>query len=100
MQVLAELQSVPDIQENVFSRDNTNSIEGYFSIVKRKLKKNTSTVLDLFNAIDFTEAAALASCDPGRPFVPPELSRCIVHVISPSMFVTMSRQGIDEFWRC
>ena len=38
-QVLAELQSVPDIQEDVFSRDNTNSIEGYFSIIKRKLKR-------------------------------------------------------------
>ena len=45
-QFLTELQSIPDIQENVFSRDNTNSIEGYFSIIKRKLKKNTSTLVD------------------------------------------------------
>ena len=70
-QFLTELQSIPDIQENVFSRDNTNSIEGYFSIIKRKLKKNTSTLVDLFNAIDFTEASALANSDPARPPIPP-----------------------------
>ena len=77
-QTLVELQSVADVFEDVFSRDNTNSIEGYFGIIKRRLKKNTSTLLDLFNAVDFTEASALARSDPARPRVPPDLSRCIL----------------------
>ena len=47
-QILFELQNVPDIHEDVFSKDNTNSIEGYFSIIKSRLKKNTSTLVDNF----------------------------------------------------
>ena len=95
-QTLVELQSVADVFEDVFSRDNTNSIEGYFGIIKRRLKKNTSTVLDLFNAVDFTEASALARSDPARPRVPPDLARCILRVLSPSVFVTLSKRGVDE----
>ena len=96
-QTLVELQSVADVFEDVFSRDNTNSIEGYFGIIKRRLKKKTSTLLDLFNAVDFTEASALARSDPARPRVPPDLARCILRVLSPSAFVTLSKRGVDEF---
>ena len=68
--ILTEIQSVDDVYENVHSRDNTNTIEGYFSIIKRRVKKNSSSLLDLFEAINFTEATTLASRDPSIPSVP------------------------------
>ena len=37
--ILAEIQSVDDVYENVHSRDNTNTIEGFFSIIKRRVKR-------------------------------------------------------------
>ena len=93
--ILAEIQSVDDVYENVHSRDNTNTIEGFFSIIKRRVKKSTSTLLDLFEEINFTETTTLASCDTAIPSIPSTLKKCILLVLTPSVLATLSKKGVD-----
>ena len=54
-----------------------------------------STLLDLFEAINFTEATALASCDPAIPSIPSALKKCILRVLAPSVLATLSKKGVD-----
>ena len=93
--IITEIQSVDDVYENVHSRDNTNTIEEYFSIIKRRVKKNSSSLLDLFEAINFTEATALASRDPAILSDPPVLEKCILHILASSVLAILSKSGVD-----
>ena len=62
---------------DVFSLDNTNTIEGYFNTVKRRTPLKTSTLLDIFKAISFTEQSALSVNHPSSPHVPKTLVDCL-----------------------
>ena len=59
-------------------------------------QKNTSTLVDLFNAIDFTEASALVNSDPARPSATPDLSKKCKQYPLPAVFVKVSNKALKS----
>ena len=62
--LLHKLKTAGSFQRDVFTLDNTNSIEGYFHGVKSRIPLKTATLLDIFNSVTFTERIALAKTTP------------------------------------
>ena len=98
--LLNKLKSLGSFQRDVFSLDNTNSIEGYFHTVKSRIPMGTATLLDIFNAVTFTERVALATNHPGAMTIPPPLIDCLVSVITREVLAVMSSLGIHSFVDC
>ena len=84
VRLLETLNNVGHLQRDVFSLDNTNTIEGYFKTVKSRTPLNVATLLDIFAAVTFTEQAALASNHQASMRVPPSLVECLTPVVSRS----------------
>ena len=63
---------------DVFSLDNTNAIEGYFSGVKKRMAISPLTLRDVFNAVDMTERTILASGSPFAPTLPLTIKNFLV----------------------
>ena len=68
------MKAIPAFFDDVLSRDNTNTIEGFFSLAKRRMPRENPTLLDVFKAIDYTEAVQMARADPAVPTLPAELA--------------------------
>ena len=68
--ILVRLKTIGGLSADVFSFDNTNTIEGFFTTVKSRIPSKTSTLLDIYKAITFTENVALATNHPASPLPP------------------------------
>ena len=81
--ILQRMAMVDDVEYDIYTVDNTNVIESYFSVVKKRLRGTPQTLLDVFNAVDFTEATVLArnNCFAARPH--PQLHDCLATIVSP-----------------
>ena len=62
--LLTRLKLVGVSEIGVLSLDNTNTLEGHFSTLKSRMTTKTSTLLDVYEAVTFTERAALAANHP------------------------------------
>ena len=85
---------------DVFSLDNTNTIEGYFNTVKRRTPLKTATFLDIFKAVTFTEESALSANHPSTLLLPQHLVKCLSSVISQEVLSVMSSTGIHSLLNC
>ena len=59
--IVSIIKSIEIPETVVFTVDNTNTIESYFSMLKRRLQLPTSTVVDVFDAINYIEECVLAA---------------------------------------
>ena len=66
MSVLTIFNEESPLIDNVFKKDNTNTIESYFNVIKGRIPKSEPRLLDIFAAIDFTEKSMLAQKIPRR----------------------------------
>ena len=98
--LLRHIVQAGHFHRDIFSRDNTNTIEGYFSTVKRRTPLKTSTLLVIFKAITFTEQSALSVNHPSSPRVPKPLVDCLLSVISQEVLCLMSSKGVHSFLNC
>ena len=91
------IMSVDAPEADVLTLDNTNTIESYFSTVKGKLPLQTRTLVDVFNAVNYTEKRALAMHNPAQPMIPETLSTSLSFVVSREVQRVMSMTGIRCF---
>ena len=85
-----EIAHFGQFRRDVLSLDNTNTIEGYFNTIKRRTPSKTATLLDIFNAVTFTEESALAANHPSSPPLPNSLADGLSAVISREVLGMMS----------
>ena len=84
---------------DVFSADKTNAIEGFFSMIKQRLRHTKMTLLDLYNVVNFTEMAALASHHPQQPHLGKDLKACLLTVLSPGVLSIITVDGVRNVIR-
>ena len=81
-------KQLPAFCHDVFSRDNTNVIECFFSVLKRRTPSENATLLDVFKALDFSEEVQLRKRNPSVPTLPHELK-----AVLKSSFRVMSKES-------
>ena len=79
---MTALKRLPVFCHDVFARDNTNVIEGFFGLIKRRVPDENATLLDVFKAFDFSEEVALRNGDPSVPTLPDEL-KAVLNIFIP-----------------
>ena len=82
------------------SLDNTNTIEGYFNTIKKRVPLKTATLLDVYKAVTFTEEWALSSNHPNSHLLPATLVECLTSVVSTEVLSVMSATGVRSFLNC
>ena len=97
VEVIGVLRGVGDVETDVFTLDNTNTVEGHFSFIKRRQAHTTKTLIDLYTAINYTEELALASHNPSQPVLPSKLAYGISLVISREVQRVMTIDGVRQF---
>ena len=98
--LLHKLKTVGSFQRDVFTLDNTNSIEGYFHGVKSRIPLKTATLLDIFNAVTLTERIALAKNHPAAMTIPPPLIDCLVSIVKQNVLIVLSSCGAHSLFHC
>ena len=94
---LLALKRLPVFCHDVFSRDNTNAIECFFSVLKRRTPEENATLLDVFKAFDFSEEVQLRKRDPSVPTLPHELKAVLDVFIPSDVQGVMTKRGVDGF---
>ena len=92
--IVRVLKEVTVEDADVFSLDNTNSVEGFFSVIKRRLTSTTPTLFDVFEAIDFTERCVMARHNPASPALQHRLSQFILKVVTRDVLNVMTFHGV------
>ena len=95
--LLTHMKHVGVSERDVLSLDNTNTLEGHFSTLKSRMSTKTSTLLDVYEAVTFTERVALAANHPASPSLPPTLVDCLAVVLSREVLAMMSYRGVCNF---
>ena len=95
--VLHILKQQNPLSHDVFSYDNTNTIESYFNIIKGRIPSSSPRLVDIYNSISFTERSFLARHNPSLPNLPRCLVHCLLTVLSPDVLSVMSKEGVDAF---
>ena len=98
--LLHKLKTAGSFQRDVFTLDNTNSIEGYFHGVKSRIQLKTATLLDIFNSVTFTERIALAKNHPAATIIPPPLIDCLVSGVKREVLHVLSSYGVHSLLNC
>ena len=99
LNVIDTLRCVGDVETDVFSLDNTNTVEGYFSMIKRRIAHTTKTLIDMYNAVDYSERIALASHNPSQPVLPSKLTLGLSFVLSREVQRVLTIDGVRHFLR-
>lgn len=97
MTLLFKLNSIGTFYEDVFKRDNTNTIESYFNVIKGRIPQSSPRLVDVFAAINFTESATLAHKNPMSPDVPKAIIACLSDVVMQNVLIVMTKKGIQTF---
>ena len=95
LEVLQTLKEIPAPSTNVFTRDNTNAVEGYFSVVKRRITSSAPTLVNVFEAVDFTERCVMAQRNPASLTLPDGLSGFLLWILTKDVLAVMSRRRVD-----
>ena len=98
--LLGKFVHLGPLRRDVFSLDNTNTIDGYSNTVKRRTPLKTATLLDIFNAVTFTEETALSANHPSSSRLPKPLEDCLSSVITREVLGMMSTKGVSAFLKC
>ena len=77
--------------------DSTNTLEGHFNTLKSRIQAKTSTLLDVYEAVTFTERAALAANHTASPSLPPALVDFLAIFLSLEVLSMMSYRGVCHF---
>ena len=67
--------------------------------MKKRLRCTTQTLLDVYKAVDFTEATAMSRHNPFTPALQPQLRDCLTAVVSPDTLNIMTTNGIGGLIR-
>ena len=94
---LLALKQLPAFCHDVFSRDNTNVIECFFSVLKRRTPDENATLLDVFKALDFSEEVQLRKRDHSVPTLPHELKAFFDVFIPSDVQGVLTKRGVDGF---
>ena len=62
--ILADLQALHQTTRDIFTYDKTNTIESFFNDVKGRTPKDSPRLIDIYNAVSFTETQSLARHNP------------------------------------
>ena len=81
----------------IFSLDDTNTVEGYFSLIKQRLARPINTLRELFKTINYTEELSLALHNPSQPSLPESLVFALSFIISPVVQRVLNVHGIRCF---
>ena len=92
--IVRVLKEVTVEDNDVFSLDNTNPVEGFFSVIKRRLTSTTPTLFNVFETIDFTERCVMAHHNPASPALPDRLSKFILTVVTRDVLNVMTLRGV------
>ena len=93
------LRTVQVPEADIFSFDNTNTIEGCFSMIKKRLPQPTRTLADVYEAITFVEERALAQHNPSQPTLPERLVEGLSFILSRDVLRVLSMTGVCSFLR-
>ena len=94
---LLALKRLPAFCHDVFSRDDTNVIECFFSVLRRRTPIENTTLLDEFKALDFSEEVQLRKRDPSVPTLPHELKAVLDVFIPSDVQGVLTKRGVDGF---
>ena len=97
IRILRRLQQLQPTTRDIFSCDNTNTIESHFNVIKGRIPKTSPRLLDVFNAVTFTESAVLSQHNIMSPVLPDPLIDCLLCVVSPDVLNVMTRRGVESF---
>ena len=95
--ILADLQALHQTTRDIFTYDNTNTIESFFNVVKGRTPKDSPRLIDIYNAVSFTETQSLARHNPVSPSLPQPLVASLLHVLSPDTLNVMTKEGVESF---
>ena len=82
LNTLTILNQQSPVTRDVFTSDNTNTIERYFHVVKGRVPLASPPLLDIYNAVSFTETAALTRNNPVSPVLPETLEDCLFNIVT------------------
>ena len=82
LKMVDTLRTVQAPEADIFSLDNTNTIEGYFSTINKRLQQPTRTLADVYEAIIFIEERSLAQLNPSQPMLPERLVEGLSFILS------------------
>ena len=80
--------------ESVFSIDNTNTVESYFSVIKGRINKTTSTLADVYKSVNFTEMSVLAARNPASPTLPDTVVDVLLTVVTRDVVNILTTDGV------
>ena len=98
--ILRRLLVVDRVFVDVFSIDNTNTIESFFNVVKGRMTKEMPTLVDVFQSITITEEIALARRNPASIQIPACLVECFLAVVSHDVLNDLSPNGVHGLLKC
>ena len=98
--ILNQMMHIGPFRRDVFSLDNTNTIEGYFNTIKKRVPLKTATLLDNQKAVTFTGECALSSNHPNSQILTATLVDCLSSFVSMEVLSVMSATGIRSFLTC
>ena len=89
--IIADLQALNQTTRDIFTYDNTNTIESFFNVVKGRTPKDSPRLIDIYNAVSFTETQSLARHNPVSPSLQQPLVASLLHVLSPDTLNVMTK---------
>ena len=95
--ILHALKLQTPVTHAIFSYDNTNTIESYFNVIKGRIPSSSPRLVDIYDAISFTERTFLTRHNPSSPSLPEGLVCCLLTVLCPDVLNVMSKDGVDAF---
>ena len=90
------LRNVDSKPASILSIDNTNTVESYFNVIKGRLERTCPTLVDLYNAINFTEMSVLASRNPCSPELPQCVVRLLLTTVTKDVVNMLTLKGVQS----
>ena len=92
--IVGMMRLIDQTPESVFSIDNTNTVESYFSVIKGRINKTTSTLADVYKSVNFTELSVLAARNPASPTLPDTVVDVLLTVVTRDVVNVLSTDGV------
>ena len=78
----------------MFSIDNTNTVESYFSVIKGRINKTTTTLADIYKSVNFAEISVLAARNPASPTLPDTVVDVLLTVVTRDVVNILTTDGV------
>ena len=96
MLVITMLMNIDSKPASILSIDNTNTVESYFNVIKGRLETTRPTLVELYNAINFTEMSVLASRNPCSPELPQCVLSILLTVVTMDIVNMLTMKGVQS----